>query len=400
MLQDQSKKLPQVFSDPKMRFQCRNYFIAISIFFVIFFSFSLFGLSVIQNKLTPDEPKSNDTTHVIKFDYPPTAPAHISNEFKNWSLNPKILSGLWKAVKNSPVNPKTGRHFLFFSVANQGMINFVLNSLCSLSMTGIPNNYRITVALDQESYDAVNNIGQNVLLLESNYVKQAVNNRKLIDFYNIVKVRPTILHQLLLWNVEAILVDADTVFLENPLDLFNDEADFEVQSDSRIWYKIPYQEMPVPWDVNLGYYKLHPTPTVMKLIPLWFEKMYTSPKIQDQSALRKVLKPYPTSWLNNETIIVDTSKLLGNDYPNLTLRYLDPILITNAGGLYQEKGPEWRKEALMNNITRPKMIHFFHLGFIRQKVGLINDQHLIYYDKHRQCLTKEPDGATHFKAWS
>ena len=149
------------------------------------------------------------------------------------------------------------------------MIDFIVNSLCSMQLVGIPKNHRVTVALDEESYNALLKINEPVVLLKSHFTKKAVNNKNIHDFYSIIKVKPTILHQFLLWDVEPIVVDADTVFLENPFQIFNDEADFEVQCDSKEYYQIPYNTIPVPWQVNLGFFKVRPTEAVMKFMPIW-----------------------------------------------------------------------------------------------------------------------------------
>lgn len=110
---------------------------------------------------------------------------------------------------------------------------------------GIPRNYHVIIALDEPAYKAMKDIGAQVVYLESNFTSTAVNNRHIVDYYDILKMKPTILHQLLLWDAEAILVDADVVFLENPLSIFNDEADFEVQCDSKEYYWIPTEVDPV-----------------------------------------------------------------------------------------------------------------------------------------------------------
>jgi hypothetical protein len=68
---------------------------------------------------------------------------------------------------------------------------------------------------------------------------EAVNNKRIIEFYDIVKIKPTFVYQLLLWGVEAIPIDADVVYLENALRLFHNSADFETQCDSKELFRIP-----------------------------------------------------------------------------------------------------------------------------------------------------------------
>ena len=333
---------------------------------------------------------------------PETAKAHVNDNFSNWSIPLRTQIELWNIVQESPINEKTKRHFILFSVANAGMKEYIINSICSMKIAGIPKNFHVTIALDEEAYMSVKKIDANVVYFHSNFVRKAVNNRQIIDFYNIVKVRPTILYQLLLWDVEPIMVDSDTVFLSDPLHLFNDEADFEVQCDSKEYYKIPYNKYPVPWQVNLGYYKLHPTPSVLKLMPIWMEFMYKSPKVNDQSALRKILKKYPTFWLDNgsnDTVIVDTKSILGSKYPNLSFRFLDPMRIANAGGLYQDGKDFWRNESKKIRLDKPEFIHFFHIGHISQKMNTMKENNLIFFDGNQVCLKDSPHGVKEFYVW-
>lgn len=331
--------------------------------------------------------------------YPETVLAHLDDKYTNWSLTDEIKEQLWEAIQKSPINEKTGRHYLMVFLSNAGMIEYTLNSLCSIKLAGVEKNKRITIALDQEAYDKLKNIDEPVILFEKNFTKKLVNSHKLVDFYNIVKIRPTIVHQFLLWNTEFIHSDSDIVYLKNPLEVFNDEADYEVQCDSKEYYQIPYKKMPVPWQVNLGFYKVHPSPVLLKLLPLCLKGMYEEPRRHDQSVMRKILKPYPTTWLNEDTVIVNTSTLLGENTPNITFRFLDPMFVTNAGGLYQEGHDDWKNEAKRRNIDIPTLVHFFHIGHSREKKIVMKDNNLWFVDKQNKCVKEKPKGAIEFKAW-
>lgn len=331
--------------------------------------------------------------------YLQTSPANIDDKFINWSIPNEVKQKLWESIIRSPINNKTGRHTIIFSIANAGMIDFIVNSLCSMQLAGIPKNNRITIALDDESNEALLKIDEPVVLLKSNFTKQAVNNKQIHDFYSIIKVKPTILHQFLLWDVEAITVDADTVFLKDPFHIFNDEADFEVQCDSKELFQIPSNVEPVPWQVNLGFFKVRPTEAVKKFMKIWLLKMYNAPKNAMQSMMRRTLKPYETHWVNNDTVFVNTSELLGIEYPNLTFRFLDPMLITNAGGLYLDGAKDWKKEAKRRKIEKPEMIHFFHIGKNSHKASLIRRKKLIFHDENYKCSKNQPDGAINFSTW-
>ncbi|OHT05391.1 hypothetical protein TRFO_05991 [Tritrichomonas foetus] len=380
------------------------------IYFIFFVFFASFSYIIFSGKSKRAHSRKQIMKHINSSNNPkPIIPlpnvdvlAHLDNKYSNYSIPENTLIELWNFVQKSPINPKTGQHYIMYSIANAGLSEFILNCVCSMRLANIPSNYHVTIALDFETYEALQNIGANVILWKSNFIKKAVNNVKIVEFYNIIKVKPTILHQFLLWNVEPILVDADTIFNENPLHLFNDEVDFQVQCDSKEYYEIPYNVYPVPWQVNLGFYKVRPSSTVMKLMPVWLERMYNSPKVHDQSSLRKILKEYPTKWVKNDTndtVIVDTTKLFGDEYPNLTFRFLDPMLITNAGGLFMEGRYNWSNQAQRLGLKRPEFIHFFHCGKNALKKSYMRDNDMWFIDKDKKCLDHQPEGSLSLTVW-
>jgi hypothetical protein len=241
------------------------------------------------------------------------------------------------------------------------MIVFASNMICSFQLAGLPRNGHFFITLDANAFKAMRALNAQVILFDTgNFTGDAVNNKRLIEFYDIVKVKPTFMHQLLLWDVDAMPIDAGMVFFEDALKLFTDSTHFETQCDSKFFYRIPYDNDSVAWQVNLGFYKFHPNPVILKLMPVWLEKMYTVPKRQDQSALRRILRPCPTGWLNNDTVIVDVHELFHNDTSagNITLPFPDPMLVTNADGLWQEGQEDWRDEAKRRKIKRPMAIRF------------------------------------------
>jgi hypothetical protein len=339
----------------------------------------------------------------LAFTFPKSAPAHLGDAFARWALSDSVRQDLWAIVEGAPISAPSGRRFLALTVVNEGMIGFASNMICSFQLAGIPSNYHFFIALDKVARDAMSNLNAQVLLFDTgNFTADAVNNHRLVDFYDIVKVKPTFIHQLLLWNVDAIPVDADMVFFEDAFALFRDSTDFETQCDSKEYFRIPYENDSVAWQVNLGFYKLHATSVVMKLMPIWLEKMYGIPKIQDQSALRRILRPCPTRWLNNETAIVDVRELFPGDpeAENITLRFLDPMLVTNAGGLWQEGKRDWREEAKRRRIKRPIAIHFFHIGYIKSKLDLIKRNDLWFVQDDGKCLKKPPSAAVEWPLWN
>ena len=309
----------------------------------------------------------NDYYEPSTIQLPETILPNINESYNKWNLPIIFLEKLYIYFQNSPINPLTNQHFLMFTVFNKGMINFAKNWFCSLNNTDIPKNSFVMIALDLYSFNQLLSISAPVIYLNSKFSKNAVNNQKIIDFYEIVKIRPTILHQILLWKGEAILSDIDIIFFSNPLNLFqNLNNDFEIQSDSKEFVKIPLNLTEIIWKFNLGFYKVYPTKPVLQLFPIWLVNMYNTPKLVDQSSLRKILKFNKQNWIKPDIIEV----FWNNEY--LKFRYLDPMLAVNAGGALLEGKNKWIKEAKLRNLTSPILCHFFHIGSISQKEKLIN----------------------------
>lgn len=278
MLLNEEVKYPQVFKKYKRKLQKNIPYILFTLLFII-----ILIIIFSEKKIKPE--------------YPITPLPNLDKNFSKWFIPDDMKLQLWRAIQKSPINPKTGRHSLAVFLANEGMINFTLNSLCSLKFVETQPNQHITIALDNETYEALLKINETVILYKSNFTKKLVNNNQIVNFYDIIKIRPTVIHQFLMWNTEFINFDSDTVFLKNPYDVFKDESDYEVQCDSKEYYQIPYNVTPVPWQVNLGVHKVHPSPLILKLYPMYLKKMYISPKMQDQNVLRQLLKPYKKSGL-------------------------------------------------------------------------------------------------------
>lgn len=380
MLLNEEVKFPAVFKKYKRKIRKNSAYIILTLLFIV-----IIFIILSERKVKPE--------------YPQTPLPNLDKNFSKWSIPDDMKLALWRAKQKSPINPKTGRHSLAVFLANEGMINFTLNSLCSLKFVETQPNQHITIALDRETYDAISNINETVIMYKSNFTKRLVNNNQLVNFYDIIKIKPTVIHQFLMWDTEIINFDGDTVFLKNPYDVFKDESDYEVQCDSKEYYQVPYNVTPVPWQVNLGVHKVHPSPSMLKLYPMYLRKLYMTPKKHDQSVLRQVLKPYKKKWLNNDTFIINTTKYLGADNPNLTMRFLDPMLVTNAGGLYLDGKKNWKKESKRRNIDMPVLIHFFHLGHNRDKKNLMKKQQLWFVNDNLECEKEKPPGAVNFKVW-
>jgi hypothetical protein len=124
--------------------------------------------------------------------------------------------------------------------------------------------------------------------------------------------------------------------------------------------------------------------------------------MHEQSALQRILRQGRSRWLSNDTAIVDLRKLFGNDPDprNITLRFLDPMLVTNAGGLWKEGEKDWRTEAGRRKIRRPSAVHFFDIGDEASKRSLIVKKDLWFRQNDGQCVKNPPNATIEWPLWN
>jgi len=326
--------------------------------------------------------EGEDFDRKSQFPKPKTILANIEFKYDKWAFSDAFLDDLWYFFEKTPINPISNRHYFIFTVVNSGMITFAQNWFCSLNRVIKNMNSIIVVSLDSFSHQQMVKIGANSIHLHSNFTPKAVNNRKLIDFYDIVKVRPTLLHQFLLWGAEPVLSDLDIIFLSDPFPLFKGDYDFIVQCDSKNYTKLPISDPIVDWKVNLGFYQAIPTESVMKLMPIWLTRMYNAPKMVDQSALRHILRSSNHHWIGHDTIGINWSK------GYLKFKVLDPMLVVNAGGVFGTGRKIWQNESHSKNISEPVLCHFFHLGSISEKLALMKHHNLWFLESENKCKSK------------
>jgi len=296
-------------------------------------------------------------------------------------------------VSKSPINDIFRRHQIILFVTNAGMIKLARNAICSLTRTGVPKNRYVIVALDEISYVSLKNFDANVLYYPSNYSTDPVNYRNKAEFYRIVKVRPYIAQKILNLGADVIISDIDIVFLQDPILLFSNDADFEVQVDSKEDALIPKDRNPFFWSVNLGFYKVHSTPVVRRFFPIWLRKMNVMPDSHDQTVMWLIVRSQTIQKVFADTLSINISGLLSSNEDSVfRLRYIDPLLAVNAGGVFIYGSKLWRREARQRNISSPVLCHFFHISETEQKERMMKEKKLWYIDESDACMSTPPKG--------
>ena len=321
-----------------------------------------------------------------------------SFDYPNETTETQFDIELRTIVRNSPISEKTKRNKIILFVTNSGMLDMAKNALCSLKQTGITKEKYVIVALDEVSYIFLKEFDANVLYFPSNFSTNAVNYREKQDFYKIVKVRPYIANKIIQMDADVLVCDIDIVFLHNPWVLASEDADIEVQVDSKNDYIIPYPKSPFYWSVNLGFYRIHSSIVMKRFLPIWIKKMTQMPDNHDQTVLWLLIRRLPISTLYSDTLLLNISSIISsNSNSIIRLRYFDPMLAVNAGGVFLNNKKKWLKEANKRKIISPSICHFFHISEIYQKIDLMKEKKLWYLNNDFSCKIKPPKG--HYWPW-
>ena len=309
--------------------------------------------------------------------------ANVDSRFKDWELNPEFLDKLRDFARKTPINPATGYHIVEFSVCNAGFIEFAANLYCSSVKAGIPKNRYVFIATDMESYETLSALGASVIHLASNFTKNSVTDRKILDYVKLAKLRPTILHQFLLWGLETVLIDSDVVILEDFIDLFSPVSDMDVGFDSKELVAVPTR-LPF-WEVNMGILRFVPTDPVLQFFPEWLSQSYVSPKVHEQKKFKTMMRNRPQTLMGDSIVKIDYNSTL-----SLKMHYLDPMLVTNPGATLFYSKDKFRAEAKRRGIRKPKVVHLFHCMSINQKRSALRSLKLRYFSDNR-CVDPPED---------
>lgn len=121
---------------------------------------------------------------------------------------------------------------------NLGMVKWVDNLLCSLTQTSFDTKRIVFWALDSEV---------KALLDVRGYVVYSVTtdgnlHDKSSDFKRMMRERPKFFIDILSTGFDVLVVDADTIFFDNPLAIRDPAVDMVFSSDSREFFNTPMKD--------------------------------------------------------------------------------------------------------------------------------------------------------------
>jgi hypothetical protein len=267
---------------------------------------------------------------------------------QKFRFDESFLIQLHRAVVAAPVNSRTGRSELMFTIFDAQQLLLARNCLCSSRSVGLPDDYHIFIALDEISLSGLSLMHTSTLFLN-------LSGRG-FGYFEFCRAKLFVQALLLFWGVEATMCDNDLVFLRDPRELFREESDFEamVQNPEELTFSPSYPW----WRVNVGFMRCLPSELGIVVYRQWLERMLSDMTVLDQNFLQRMLQSSfvfatnSTAWFN---LSKDTSR---NEL--FALRYYDPLHVQN-GAMMTRFRSEFTELARTRHVREPYACHLAYI---------------------------------------
>ncbi|OHS96170.1 hypothetical protein TRFO_10082 [Tritrichomonas foetus] len=294
-------------------------------------------------------------------------PLLFTQQLKNYSLN-------------SPINNKSKHHTLFLFLTSSGYhLHYTANAYCSLKVYLQPNYY-IFIALDKKSFIEMNNLNIPTILYSDTLPKVDITVLRLI-----------IANQLLMWDVDVIQSDSDLVYFDNPLQLFEDEDDWEVSYENP--QKISKFRKSPGYTINCGFWKLKSSTINKIFMKRWILSCFKY-KMPDQESLTAYLKTQNGSWIDKNRFRFYFS----DDKIYYTIQFIDTLKVTLANSIFCEKHRLlFKRSAKARNISMPVVYHLAWFWKTRKPSALADkNAWFINFPHNKKCKNPPPNGTKMF----
>ncbi|OHS96892.1 hypothetical protein TRFO_01985 [Tritrichomonas foetus] len=300
----------------------------------------------------------------------------------NYSLPSEFLTEL-RNVVNHLKSYET--HQIMLTIFNRKYFQLASNLYCSTTfIPDFPLQFHYFVATDELSYNRFLNFTNQVLFLD---VSDKIRRLEHFD-----KIKLIIQYQLLIWNFESILLDADTLLFQNPQKLFDNNADIEVSADTCCDYvfdnRFNYQ------DFNIGFLKATPNEVTKKVYHDWIQTSFKNKSNNDQKVLQDLIFPYRKQMKGSNQ---------SYSYPglkrNLEIHFFHPLDFPNAGMLFLHNRFETERQARRLGFTKPFGIHLAWIKYKHKENILTANNFWFFNTTTFKCLMKRPRGA-YFSNWN
>jgi hypothetical protein len=293
-----------------------------------------------------------------------------------YRLPQSFTDSLHTSLLNAPVDLKTGKKQIMFTIFNSAHQQLAKNLLCSSRAALIPSGFHIFIALDFDAYSEFESLTSSVYFLNLSEPRS--------HYERCCKLKLIILYQFLLWNVDTVICDDDIVFIRSPLDLFGAAAHLEVASESSeadFSSDFDYSQL------NVGFFRVIPCELTVLLINHWIGVLIPDPHALDQNVLAAMINPLKIGGPSDGIQEYDLHSIISTT-EHLIVRWFDLLAIVN-GLIFHQTGDRTALTARERGFSKPYAIH---LAFIKsdEKVPVFAE-HGLWFVSNGVCR-KHPKG--------
>jgi hypothetical protein len=303
---------------------------------------------------------------------------------QRFRLTQSFVNQLEEAVSRAPVNARTGRRELMFTIFDERQLALTRNCLCSSRSVGLPENYHLFIAMDTVALSGLLPLCPSTLFLNM--------SGRGFRYDEFCRVKAFVHLLLLSWDIETTVCDNDLVFLQNPRFLFREESDFEAMVHDGGYFE--FSKGYPWWSMNVGFMRCLPSELGIAVYQRWLVRMMENMGPLDQDFLQAMLRPRfvrsenATAWfdLSNETSRNEAFRL----------RYYDPFLVQNGDMMIRFR----RHYARIARIRGIKEPYLCHLSFVipRHKIRVLVDSGLWFVTPGNDKCGAAPD-KRFYRSW-
>jgi hypothetical protein len=243
---------------------------------------------------------------------------------------------------------------MMFTIFDSAHIVFAQNLLCSQLAIGYDPSRHLYIALDEHALNALKQLGA------SSHPPMLLFNvtRRGFKWRQFCLIKLVIQYHLLLMNIDTTIFDDDIVFYQDPWPLFDDETDFQVESEG------PDRMFNVNFSyhmLNSGFFRVVPSELSIRFYNFWTNISIPNTTTLDQYLLGEMVEPYrEKNQSGKPKQYYDMGTLIGRSGERLRITWFDPLHVPTAK-LWHWKRIETIAVARQRGITKPHVAHAAYL---------------------------------------
>lgn len=249
------------------------------------------------------------------------------------------------------------KEYIIVAMGNFGFLKMIINWAWFLKKLSI-DNY-LVFAFDKETYSQLTRLKINTCLFHQEK-QTSLNPQKFAtpEFNQITYSKISVVHMLLKENLNLLLSDVDTVWLDNPQNHidFKEDFDLQIQVNNE---RLPLTESSL--SLNTGFFYARANDKTANFFEQVLLEMEHNPKLDDQTCLNIVVQRE-----KDRLYIALPEAASRHNHSLLQIKALSPLLFPN-GNLYFHNHAEFKRYGV-----KPIVIHANFYDGLKEKIHILN----------------------------